>query len=176
MKDFHTSSVPLPLTLTLSPKGRGDLVALHLKGRALTQSLPRMHDIACVANFPLRLGERVRVRGKMQQTDLATARARNLRQHQTDAERILWYHLRDRRFMALKFRRQVPLGPFIADFYCAEHRLITEADGGHHGGPSDLRRDAWLTANGISTLRFWNHDILFNLPGTLDRIAQKVSP
>ena len=57
-------------------------------------------------------------------------RARELRQKQSDAERLVWHHLRDRRFLAYKFRRQVPVGRYIVDFICFPHRLIVELDGG----------------------------------------------
>jgi very-short-patch-repair endonuclease len=107
----------------------------------------------------------------MQQTDLSKARARRMRKEMTPAERALWYALRDRRFMGLKVRRQVPIGPYIADFYCADHRLIIEADGSGHGSLRDLRRDQWLAAQGFRILRLWNRDILMNLPGCLDAIA-----
>jgi very-short-patch-repair endonuclease len=89
----------------------------------------------------------------------------------TPAERILWYALRNRRFMGLKVRRQVPIGPFIADFYCADRRLIIEADGSGHGSPRDAQRDAWLAAKGFRILRLWNRDVLTNLPACLDAIA-----
>jgi very-short-patch-repair endonuclease len=107
----------------------------------------------------------------MQLTDLSKVRARHMRKAMTSAERALWYALRNRRFMGLKVRRQVPIGPFIADFYCSERRLIIEADGFGHGSSRDIQRDAWLTAQGFRILRLWNHDILTNLPGCLDLIA-----
>ena len=107
----------------------------------------------------------------MQQTDLSKARARRMRKEMTPAERALWYALRNRRFMGLKVRRQVPVGPYIADFYCADRRLIIEADGSGHGFPRDAARDAWLAAQGFRILRLWNRDVLTNLPGCLDAIA-----
>jgi very-short-patch-repair endonuclease len=111
----------------------------------------------------------------MRQNKLQTHRARRLRRDMTDCERILWFALRDRRLMGLKFRRQVPVGPFIADFYCAETRLILEADGAHHNPAADAARDAYLSARGYRTLRLTNHDILTNLPGTLARIAEEAT-
>lgn len=71
----------------------------------------------------------------------------------TPAERILWYALRDRRFMGLKLRRQVPIGPFIVDFHCADHRLVIEADGSGHGPDRDSARDHWLASQGFRILR-----------------------
>jgi very-short-patch-repair endonuclease len=116
----------------------------------------------------------------MQQTDLSKARARHLRHTMTPAERVLWHALRNRRFMGLKLRRQVPIGPYIADFYCAEHRLIIEAEAGDHGGghgrSRDAARDRYLSALDFHVLRLCNADILCNLPGTLDVIAARAQP
>jgi very-short-patch-repair endonuclease len=106
----------------------------------------------------------------MRQTDRQTAFARDLRQRQTPAERRLWQALRDRRLCGLKFRRQVPLGRYTVDFYCAEARLIVEADGGGHGGAGDTCRDAALRQAGFTVLRLWNTDITTNLTGVLDLI------
>lgn len=58
--------------------------------------------------------------------------ARQLRNEQTDAEHLLWRHLRNRQFLALKFRRQYPMPPYVLDFYCAELALVIELDGGQH--------------------------------------------
>jgi very-short-patch-repair endonuclease len=109
----------------------------------------------------------------MQQTDLSKARARRMRKDMTPAERALWYAMRNRRFMGLKVRRQVPIGPFIADFYCADQRLVIEADGTGHGSLRNLDRDRWLTEQGFRVLRLWNRDILTNLAGCLDAIAAR---
>jgi very-short-patch-repair endonuclease len=93
-------------------------------------------------------------------------RARTLRATMTDAERRLWSVLRSRRLQGYKFRRQRPIGPFIADFACIEHRLVVEADGGQHlEGEYDARRTAWLEARGWRVLRFWNNEILANTEG-----------
>ena len=110
----------------------------------------------------------------MQQNDLSKSRARRMRKDMTPAERALWCALRNRRFMGLKVRRQVPIGPFIADFYCADHRLIIEADGAGHGSPRDAQRDQWLATQGFRILRLWNRDVLTNLTGCLDTIAAQV--
>jgi very-short-patch-repair endonuclease len=68
-----------------------------------------------------------------------------MRREQTDAERKLWLLLRDRRLAGAKFRRQAPIGPYIADFICPRRKLIVEADGGQHiDDPSDVERDRWL--------------------------------
>ena len=94
---------------------------------------------------------------------MADTRARQLRRTQTDAERRLWSALRDRRLQDYKFRRQHPLGPFILDFACIEHRLVVEADGGQHtDNERDEERTAWPANQGWRVLRFWNNDILAN--------------
>jgi len=94
--------------------------------------------------------------------------ARRLRKNMTDAEWKLWEALKDRRFENYKFRRQVPIGKYIADFMCFEHRLIVEVDGGQHSeSAKDDMRDAWFKSQGFRTLRFWNVDVFQALDGTL---------
>ena len=89
--------------------------------------------------------------------------ARSLRRHDTWAERLLWKWLRDRRFAAYKFRRQHPLGPYILDFFCLEASLNIELDGSQHGHreerQQDTQRDAYLQAQGIQVLRYWNSQL-----------------
>ncbi len=100
------------------------------------------------------------------------AKAKRLRRELTDAECKLWAVLRSRQFNGVKFRRQQPIGPFIADFVCHERRLIIEADGGQHGASStDQRRTEFLEAAGYRVIRFWNHDIIENLAGVAQLIA-----
>jgi very-short-patch-repair endonuclease len=86
----------------------------------------------------------------------------SLRKHPTEAERLLWRHLRLRQLGGWKFRRQQPVGSYIVDFVCLEKRLIVEVDGGHHAVQveKDARRAAWLEAEGFRLLRFWNTDVL----------------
>jgi very-short-patch-repair endonuclease len=90
-------------------------------------------------------------------------RAKELRRTATEAETFVWRRLRNRRFTDFKFRRQVPLGNYIADFVCFETRLIIELDGGQHNETShrvyDAERDAWLRSQGFHVLRFWNHEV-----------------
>lgn len=76
------------------------------------------------------------------------------------AERVLWKLLRGRQLEGCKFRRQVPVGPYIADFVCFEHRLIVEADSALHDQARDARRNAWLNAEGFRVLRFANSEII----------------
>lgn len=84
-----------------------------------------------------------------------------MRHEPTEAEQRLWSLLRSRRFSGFKFRRQFPLGNYIADLICLDARLIIEADGGQHAeSPHDLTRDAYLRAQNFRLLRLWNSDIL----------------
>ena len=98
--------------------------------------------------------------------------ARALRRAQTDAERKLWRLLRDREFADLKFRRQYPIGRFIADFCCFEHQLIIELDGGQHAdqNESDEARTRLLEGDGYRVLRFWNEQILNEPDAVLEQI------
>jgi very-short-patch-repair endonuclease len=105
-----------------------------------------------------------------------TKAARQLRSRMTDAERKLWFALKDRRFDAFKIRRQVPVGPYIADFLCFESRLIVEVDGGQHAESArDVERDAWLAQNAFRVVRFWNNDVLQNLEGVLTSLAAELN-
>jgi very-short-patch-repair endonuclease len=93
----------------------------------------------------------------------------------TDAERKLWQALRGRRFSQVKFRRQEQLGAYIVDFVSYEARVIVEADGSQHVESAyDLARDHWLKSQGFVLLRFWNTDILRDIEGVLDAIAEAV--
>lgn len=85
----------------------------------------------------------------------------------TDAERCLWYALRDRRFEGWKFRRQASVGSFVVDFLCHSAKLIVEVDGGQHSEEADARRTAFLEGQGYRVVRFWNNDVLRNTSGVL---------
>ncbi len=102
--------------------------------------------------------------------------AKAMRAGQTPAEQSLWYQLRAHRFMGLKFKRQKPIGPYIVDFVCLERGMIIEVDGGQHGDhvAYDQRRDQWLASQGLTVLRFWNHDVLNRMDMVLERIRQAV--
>ena len=99
--------------------------------------------------------------------------ARRLRRTMTDAERRLWQHLRDRRMAGCKFRRQVPVGPYIVDFVCPEAALVVEVDGGQHADASaDAVRTRRLRALGYRVLRFWNNDVLIDAEAVLGAILR----
>ena len=89
-----------------------------------------------------------------------TNQARSLRLRFTSAEAKLWHKLRDRRLGGHKFLRQVPIGPYIADFVCRGAKLIVEVDGsGHAEKRTDVARDCYLVGKGFSVLRFWNPEV-----------------
>jgi very-short-patch-repair endonuclease len=102
------------------------------------------------------------------------ANARNLRAQLTDAEQLLWWLLRDRRFCGIKFRRQHPFDRFVLDFYCPEAKLAVELDGGGHNEQEqkvyDGVRTRALESAGIKVLRFWNHDILKSPEAVLEQL------
>jgi len=104
----------------------------------------------------------------------STERARQLRQVETWAEKLMWRWLRDRRFNGYKFRRQHPLGDFYLDFFCEEADLNIELDGSQHGFPAqrkhDLEREKYLASLGIKTLRFWNSHLRRNAQSIRDTI------
>ena len=98
---------------------------------------------------------------------------RRLRGQQTDAERKLWFAVRDRRLSGFKFVRQEAIGPFVVDFLCREKRLIIEVDGGQHSeNARDVARDAFLARDGYRVMRFWNHEVLRNREGVLTLILE----
>jgi very-short-patch-repair endonuclease len=102
--------------------------------------------------------------------------ARKLRKEMTPAEQVLWKNLRGRRLEGLKFRRQHPLGRFIVDFYCAEHRLVIELDGGIHQDQQeyDQARTEVLQDYGYRVLRFPNEAVLQRLDDVLQTITSTV--
>jgi very-short-patch-repair endonuclease len=111
-------------------------------------------------------------RQKREKAKHLQSHARAMRREPTPAELKFWYAVRDRRQNGLKFRRQVPIGPYIADFLCPDHSIIIELDGGHHAEqtPTDEVRDRYLVSQGYVVLRFWNHEVLTNLDGVMDKI------
>jgi len=104
--------------------------------------------------------------------------ARELRRKQTPAEDLFWELVRGRRFMRIKFRRQHQVGDYIVDFYCHEHRLVVELDGGVHSvkREKDHRRDAWMQAQGYTVLRFPNEQLLNDPQAVFSAIAHVVEP
>jgi very-short-patch-repair endonuclease len=103
--------------------------------------------------------------------------ARALRKDQTDAEKIMWSRIRNRRMAGRKFRRQQVAGPYIADFVCLEPKLVIELDGGQHleRREEDLKRTEYLESLGYMVLRFWNHEVLGDLDAVLEAIRIAVA-
>ena len=106
----------------------------------------------------------------------ALDRVRKLRRESTPAEVKLWQALRGRRLADAKFRRQVWIGPYIADFFCLEAGLVIELDGSQHAEQADYdeRRSAYLAGKGLRVLRIWNNEVEANFEGVLTAIADAV--
>ncbi|UGA42301.1 endonuclease domain-containing protein [Bradyrhizobium quebecense] len=119
-----------------------------------------------------------------QVSDIQRGRAKELRRAMTRAETLLWRHTKADRLAGLNFRRQVPMGNYIADFVAHSCKLIVEVDGESHDFDErvrhDERRDAWFTSRGYRVLRFTNNDVLKNLegvaPATLQAAEQAAPP
>jgi TrmH RNA methyltransferase len=104
-----------------------------------------------------------------------TPQARQLRTDQTPQEQALWYHLRRGNVDGRRFRRQVPIGPWIVDFACLTARLVIEVDGSQHGDARDSRRDHGLELRGFRVMRFWNNEVDQRLDDVLESIFRAVS-
>ena len=104
-----------------------------------------------------------------------TVIARRLRRDSTDAEQLLWRKLRET-FPAYRFRRQCPIGKYIADFACSARKLVIELDGGQHADrvAEDDQRTTGLAEHGYRVIRFWNNDVLRNNVGLLETIGQEL--
>ena len=143
-----------PLPQPLSRKGRGE-----------------QEPLPCSSSSPLAGEEGTRAEGVGRRGG-GLSRARLMRRAPTEAERVLWRLLRNKRLVGWKFKRQQPIGRYIADFVCFEARLIVEADGSQHlDNAHDARRDAWLRAQPFDILRFWNNDILARPESVLSAIV-----
>ena len=101
-------------------------------------------------------------------------RAKQLRSYATEPEQALWRALKRIPVYGSHFRRQVPIGPYVADFACLKARLIIELDGGHHSqddiAAKDEARTRWLEKEGYRVVRFWNSELTENMNGVLDTI------
>ena len=106
----------------------------------------------------------------------AVLRARQLRRDSTDAEKRLWQSLRSK-LPQFKWRRQLPVGPYFADFACFAERLIVELDGSQHAVATeyDAARSRFIESQGYRVIRFWNNDIMGNIDGVLEAIAGELS-
>lgn len=115
----------------------------------------------------VRLMTRLRIKPQI------TEHARALRDDMPDAERRLWGAVRGKQLYGCRFRRQHPIGKYIADFACIDKKLVIELDGWQHQEQTayDANRTVFLQAQGWQVLRFWNNDVLNNLDGVLAHIA-----
>ena len=118
------------------------------------------------------MGGETRRQQHMRLTATQRERSRELRSNMTDAERKLWSALRGKQLEGMRFRRQFPIGRYIADFVCLDARLIVEVDGGQHDEQRryDSMREQWLMGRGFRVVRFWNNDVMTNLEGVLQAI------
>jgi very-short-patch-repair endonuclease len=107
-------------------------------------------------------------------TSIRRAAAKKLRADTTAHERTLWRALKEIPLEGTHFRRQVPIGPYVVDFFCPAKRLILELDGGHHNTDEQAQRDrerqAWLEKEGYRVVRFWNSEISGDLHAVLERV------
>ena len=114
-------------------------------------------------------------RASIRSNHRSRTRAKTLRRDLTPPERLLWSRLKNQQLDGLRFRKQHPMSPFIADFYCAEARLVVEIDGPSHRDDQlihDDRRDAWMHERGIRVLRVSGKLLFRNLRGVLSTIAR----
>jgi len=106
-------------------------------------------------------------------------RRKELRQNQTEAEKLLWAQLRNKRLYGVKFFRQYSIGPYVLDFYSPTFRLAIELDGGQHSEQEqqeyDENRSEYLKSYDMEVIRFWNNEVMQNIEGVLVRIAEKVT-
>lgn len=130
-------------------------------------------------NIPPTLSLPLKEGGKLHShkfTKAAQYNAKNLRKNLTDAEQILWQHIRKEQIDGNKFRRQQPIGKYIVDFVCQPKKLVIELDGGQHNESinidSDKERTEYLNQAGYKVIRFWNNDIFNNIEGVLEYIKE----
>jgi very-short-patch-repair endonuclease len=103
--------------------------------------------------------------------------ARALRRQMTEAEKVMWNKLRDRRLDGVKFKRQKPIAGYIVDFVALDLKLVVEIDGGQHAERvvQDAARTKVLEESGYHVVRFWNHDVLGNIEGVLEALIQELN-
>ena len=108
---------------------------------------------------------------------LARDKARALRRDPSDAEQKLWQRLRGRRFQNWKFRRQYPVGPYVADFCGVDGPLVIELDGGQHveAAEKDQARTRFMESVGFVVIRFWNEEVFTEIEAVMERIEQAVN-
>ncbi len=130
-------------------------------------------DEDSLISSPFEGGGRVGVKMKRVTHQMVVV-SKKLRNNMAEAEKQLWYLLRERYLNGFKFRRQQPIGKYVADFVCFENKLVIEIDGGQHmeSRIEDNKRDEWLRKEGYRVLRFWNNDILENREAVISKILE----
>ncbi|MBL4809204.1 MAG: endonuclease domain-containing protein [Phycisphaerales bacterium] len=114
-------------------------------------------------------------RSQTNATARASKQAKQLRRELSPPERKLWHALKAKKLNNLHFRKQHPLGPYIADFYCHAPRLVVEVDGNQHQGDQlkhDQHRDQWMQSQGLNILRVHARDVFTNLQGVVNTIER----
>lgn len=108
---------------------------------------------------------------------LRRSSAKRMRREPTEAEKLFWWEIRDRRLDGYKFKRQYLIGSYIADFVCIERKLIVELDGGQHAEATenDEKRSAVLNSLGFRVLRVWNAEIFTNMEGVIDAVLAELA-
>ncbi|HEX5124294.1 MAG TPA: endonuclease domain-containing protein [Rhodanobacteraceae bacterium] len=116
------------------------------------------------------------MKGQTNRNILGAHLQRELRNAPTDAERLLWSHLKSRQIEGCKFRRQHPYGDFILDFVCLERRIVVELDGSQHVDATtyDEKRSRFLQLAGFRVLRFWNNEVFGEMDGVLEVIRREL--
>ena len=106
---------------------------------------------------------------------MTVRQARKLRRLTTDAEALLWQHLRNRNLAGLKFRCQHPVGRYVTDFCCEEEKLVVELDGGQHADDveQDEKRTQYIETYSFRVVRYWNSEVLNNIDGVLADIRMR---
>ena len=160
MRGFDRERSPLPQPL---PPAGGEPVALNGENRPPPQTHP----------LPQAGGDRGEGPRPFRE-NRPTRQARELRLNPTDAERRLWRALSRRQVAGARFNRQVPVGPYIADFAARSEKLIVAVDGGQHDAQAayDEARTHYLATQGWRVIRFWNNDVLGNLEGVVASIER----
>jgi len=105
-----------------------------------------------------------------------TILSRKLRRDQTRPEEKFWANVRNRHLGGYKFKRQVPIGNFVADFACESAKIVVELDGSHHADQieADQKRTQELERFGYRVIRIWNHEIIDNLDCALDHLLHEL--
>jgi very-short-patch-repair endonuclease len=106
-------------------------------------------------------------------------RRKELRNNQTDAEKVFWSHVRNMQFLGMKFFRQYSLGHYVLDFYCPAKKLAVELDGGQHNDSDnreyDAARSEYLNAHEVEVMRFWNHEVLLDIESVLNKLMEEIN-